>query len=146
MRVDIANRDPTFRAPRALIMAAVHAASRVGRLRARSLSVVIVGAAEMRRLNRQFLGHDYVTDVLSFPFGDQDPVGELVVCAAFAAGQARARGHSPREELLLYVVHGTLHLAGFMDQQAADVKRMRAAERRALARIGIVRDLWVEQR
>jgi probable rRNA maturation factor len=145
MRVDITNRQKLVRVPSARIKRAVREACRAGRWSAESMSIVLVEAGEMRRINREFLGHDYVTDVLAFPFEDGDPAGEIVVCPRFAREQALRRNHPTIEELLLYVVHGTLHLAGFRDKKPADVRRMRAAERRALERLGIERDLWSER-
>jgi probable rRNA maturation factor len=145
MRVDITNRQKLVRVPKSRITRAVREACRAGRWSAPSLSVVMVDASEMRRINRDFLGHDYVTDVLAFPFEDGDPAGEIVVCPRFAKEQALRRRHPTVEELLLYVVHGTLHLAGFRDKKPTDVRRMRAAERKALARLGIERDLWRER-
>jgi len=145
MQVVITNRQKLVRMARARITRAVREACRAGRWSARSLSVVLVGASEMQRINREFLGHDYVTDVLAFPFEGGDPAGEVVVCPRFAREQARRRRHPTTEELLLYVVHGTLHLAGFRDKKPADIRRMRAAERKALARLGIERDLWRER-
>jgi len=145
MRVIVTNHQKLMRVPRARVTRAVREACRVGRFNGRSLSLVFVNAAEMRRINREFLGHDYVTDVLAFPMDDDDPVGEIVVCPRFATEQARRRRHPPIEELLLYVVHGTLHLAGFRDKRSSDVRRMRSAERRALERLGIERDLWRER-
>src|SRR5690606_14533133 len=84
-------------------------------LRGRALvSIAVVGEARMRRLNREMLGHDYVTDVLSFDHGEspEGRVIEIVVCAPFARRQARKHGLPERQELARYVVHGALHTAG----------------------------------
>ncbi|MDO8675583.1 MAG: rRNA maturation RNase YbeY [Candidatus Omnitrophota bacterium] len=109
------------------------------------LSVVFVGEKRMRRLNREYLGHDYVTDVLSFPNASVgnpehtclDPRqkhsgvtagGEIIICPAVAARNAKRYGNTFERELILYVVHGILHLCGYDDRSPEDVKRMRRKE------------------
>lgn len=82
-------------------------------------------------LHERYLGKAGPTDVLSFPSG------EIVVSADTARREAEARGIPPLHELLLYVVHGALHLAGHDDRTPKARARMRAAERRALKELGI---------
>ncbi len=89
----------------------------------RRVSIAFVTNSVIRRINRKFLGHDYATDVLSFPLGD-DPWGELVVSAEYARAEARKRGIPVEEELLRYVAHGVLHLLGYDDRHPAAKKRM----------------------
>jgi probable rRNA maturation factor len=116
------------------------------RRRPLELSLLCVGAREMVRLNRRFTGRAEPTDVLSFPCGEEDPdtgrllVGEVVICRPVARRESRARGLPEPGELLLYAVHGWLHLAGHDDGTEARRRRMAAAERRILARLGHVRD------
>jgi probable rRNA maturation factor len=100
----------------------------------RELSIALTGDAEIRRINRRFLGHDWATDVIAFPLGDGD--AEVVVSLERAVAQARARGHPWRAELALYIVHGVLHLHGHDDHEPAARRRMLAAERRVLAALG----------
>ena len=104
-----------------------------------SLSLAVVDDATMRDLNRKYLDHDYATDVLSFLL-EQGPVGiegEVIVSADTAARQAADAGWTTDQEMLLYVVHGTLHLAGYDDADAEGRCAMRAGERRYLTRLGI---------
>jgi len=100
----------------------------------RNLSVAFVTNAAIRRINRQFLQHDFATDVISFPLGT-DLVGELVISAEFAAGEAKARRIPVEEELLRYVAHGTLHLLGYDDRRPADKARMWKRQERELSRV-----------
>jgi len=102
------------------------------------LSFAVLDDARMQDLNREALGHDYATDVLSFPF-EAEPVlvGEVVLSGDTARREAAARGHSAYHELLLYAVHGVLHLLGYEDHDPAGRRRMRRAERAALAALGI---------
>lgn len=93
------------------------AAALQGHLSSAVVSVVVVGARRMRSWNRDALGHDYVTDVLSFDHGDS-PEGrqcEVIICPEFAAVMARRHGIPVTQELARYVVHGCLHCAGFDD-------------------------------
>ena len=66
----------------------------------------------------------------------------MVASAETARREAAARGLAPEDELLLYVVHGVLHLLGFDDHAPADRRRMRAAERKALRAAGVSRNLF----
>jgi probable rRNA maturation factor len=100
----------------------------------RNLSIAFVTNAAIRKINRQFLKHDFATDVISFPLGT-DLVGELVISAEFAVGEARKRKIPVEEELLRYVAHGILHLLGYDDHDPADRERMWKRQERELARI-----------
>jgi probable rRNA maturation factor len=87
---------------------------------------LVTGDAELRRLNAQFRGKDYATDVLSFP-GSEGHLGDLAISAVRARAQAREFGHSTEDELRILMLHGVLHLLG-MDHEA-DNGRMARAER-----------------
>lgn len=100
----------------------------------RNLSVAFVTNAAIRKINRQFLQHDFATDVISFPLGT-DLVGELVISAEFAVGEAKARRIPVEEELLRYVAHGILHLLGYDDHRPADKARMWKRQERELSRV-----------
>ncbi len=103
------------------------------------VDLAVVDGREMARLNRRYLGHRGPTDVLSFDLADppgEALTGQIVVCADVAATQARRRGHSARRELMLYVVHGLLHLTGWDDATDAQAQRMHAREDQLLADFG----------
>jgi probable rRNA maturation factor len=106
------------------------------------ISPVVVDDDEMQRLNRDYLDHDYTTDVLSFALEDSPAgiVGEVIVCTGVAEREAARLGVDPHDELLLYVIHGTLHLVGHRDKAPDEVAAMRAAERHWLATLGIPAD------
>lgn len=86
----------------------------VGERRDADVSVTFLGPVTMRRLNQRYKGHDEPTDVISFGLEtpDQRTVGDVYLCAAVAARQARQLGVSRREELIRLVVHGVLHVLG----------------------------------
>lgn len=101
------------------------------------LSLAIVDDETIHAINRRFLDHDYPTDVISFDLGDGGGLeGEVVVSADTARREALLRGTDPRGELLLYCVHGTLHLLGWDDQDDDDRARMHARQRELLAGFG----------
>jgi probable rRNA maturation factor len=106
---------------------------------AAQISIAVVGDAEMRRLNRDHLGHDYTTDVLSFVLDDSEArlLGEIVVSSDVAVREAARRGVDAGDELLLYVVHGLLHLVGMRDKSPSDRAGMRVAEQHWLAVLGV---------
>jgi probable rRNA maturation factor len=97
--------------------------------------------AEVRRLNRAFLGKDRATDVLSFPSpGELEPgsrhLGDIAVSVPLAGRQARRAGWTLGEELSLLVTHGFLHLLGYDHEE--DDGEMRRLEESLLARAGRV--------
>ncbi len=95
----------------------------------RSFTILITGDSELRRLNRDFLGKDYPTDVLSFPSGEEGAeLGEIAISSGRAAAQAREFGHAVEEEIGILMLHGVLHLMG-MDHEG-DHGRMARAETR----------------
>jgi probable rRNA maturation factor len=121
--------------------AAVAAAlAEIGGRRA-TVSVAVVDDAAIHALNRRFLEHDYATDVLSFVLEDSPQAleGEIVASIDAARREAADAGWPAEDELLLYVVHGALHLAGFGDRDPAAGAEMRRAEAAVLDRLGVVR-------
>jgi probable rRNA maturation factor len=79
------------------------------------VSVTFLGAVTMRRLNDEFLGHDQPTDVISFGLAGPDGrlAGDVYLCRAVAARNARRHGVPLRQELVRLVIHGTLHVLGY---------------------------------
>lgn len=105
------------------------------------ISLAIVDDPTIHDLNRRFLDHDYATDVLSFVLESTDErlEGEVIVSADTAARSAAAWHWSPADELLLYVIHGTLHLVGYDDTTPETRQEMRIREDDYLARSGVTR-------
>lgn len=103
-----------------------------------TLSVVLTDDAEMRELNCRFTGRDSATDVLAFGYEvDAESVeGEIIVNAELAARRAESHPHSAQGELMLYLVHGLLHLAGYDDHEEGETRRMREEEQRVLDAAG----------
>jgi probable rRNA maturation factor len=103
-----------------------------------SISLAVVDDATMHQLNRQYLNHDYPTDVLSFVLENDDAhlEGEVIISADTAATSADEFGWPAAAEQLLYVIHGTLHLVGHGDKSPDEIQRMRAAEEKYLRQFG----------
>ena len=103
------------------------------------VDLAIVGAEEMSDLNLRYCRRRATTDVLSFDLSDH-PGGsiaaQIIVCSDVAADQARRRGHGARRELMLYVVHGLLHLTGYDDASPAAAEAMHAREDQLLTDFG----------
>jgi probable rRNA maturation factor len=107
----------------------------------RELSVAIVSAQQMAALHKQFLHKPATTDVLTFEL-DHNPrgrviSGEIVICHAVARRRARELGHPVAHEMLLYAIHGLLHLSGFDDRTTSAFTAMHAKEDEILARLGV---------
>lgn len=98
------------------------------------VSVLLTGDAEMARLHGEYLDDPTPTDVLSFPMDDGV---DVVVSVEGARREAKARGHTIKAELALYLVHGLLHACGYDDGDEADRARMRKAERDVLELLGL---------
>jgi probable rRNA maturation factor len=105
------------------------------------VSIAIVDDPTIHALNREHLDHDWPTDVISFVFESDDETGrvegEIIASVDTAARLAPAAGWRAEDELLLYVVHGLLHLAGLDDIEPEDQAEMRAAERDCLTELGV---------
>lgn len=96
------------------------------------VEVVLMGAEEHTELHARFLDDPTPTDVMAFPYEEEDLYGEVLVNLDMARAQAAERGIDARAEAELYVVHGALHLLGLDDRDPESRTEMRAAERAVL--------------
>src|SRR5204862_8299806 len=86
--------------------------ARAALARAGEVTLRVVGAAEGRRLNREFRGRDYATNVLTFVYSKRPLAGDIVICAPVVAREARAQGKAVDAHYAHMLVHGLLHLQG----------------------------------
>ncbi len=102
------------------------------------LSIVFVDKDEITRLNERFLGHKGPTDVLSFPMETNAGrvSGEVVVCVPVAVEYAAETKTGAEGEIMLYVVHGVLHLLGYDDADKKGARTMHRAEKEILSGLG----------
>ena len=108
-----------------------------------ALSITFVGSARMRTLNREHLGHDFPTDVLSFGMPSAighrpSAIGDIYVCPAVAARHAMRFGSTPKAEVRRLVIHGILHVLGYDHPGGAHrtASAMWQIQERHLARLG----------
>ncbi|RZS78231.1 rRNA maturation RNase YbeY [Pigmentiphaga kullae] len=105
-----------------------------------ALTLRLVGAAEGRRLNRDFRQRDYATNVLTFEYG-ADPAGvvggDIVLCLPVLVSEARAQKKPFLHHAAHLVVHGVLHSLGYDHLNDRDARRMEALETRILAEMAI---------
>jgi probable rRNA maturation factor len=100
------------------------------------LSLTLVDDRTIRGLNARYRGVRRRTDVLAFPLAGPAPVfGDAVISVDAARRQARALGHSFREELDLLCCHACLHLAGYDDRDPLEARLMHAREMDLLGRL-----------
>jgi len=109
---------------------------RARKLKQAEISLTFVGTRRIRKLNREYLGRDRATDVLSFDLSGEGLVsesipnagsllvGDIYVCVPRAIKQAADYGIPPEEELFRLAVHGLLHLLGYDHKDDTDSRRM----------------------
>jgi probable rRNA maturation factor len=109
------------------------------------LSIALLDGATVAVLHGKFLGDPSPTDVITFP-GDptQEFAGEICISVDDAAQSAKSRNISLGEEIMLYLVHGWLHLAGLQDDTAEAKGIMRQAERKLLQRLAPLPTFFLE--
>ncbi|MCY3006031.1 MAG: rRNA maturation RNase YbeY [Planctomycetota bacterium] len=101
------------------------------------ISIAIVDDAQIHQINLQYLNHDYPTDVISFDTTESETFleGEVIASADTAHRIATQNGWLASHELLLYIIHGMLHVIGLEDATEAQAKKMRAHEKHYLEAI-----------
>jgi probable rRNA maturation factor len=111
-----------------------------------ALTLRLVGAKEARKLNAQFRGRDYATNVLTFAYDDdaddataQESLlqADIVICLPVVAREAREQGKSVRNHLAHLIVHGVLHAQGMDHEIAAEARAMEDLEIAVLRRFRI---------
>ena len=126
-----------FAALGAFVLGEMHVASDA------ELAIMFVDEAAMEELHIKWMDEPGSTDVLSFPMDELRPgtadqptpaglLGDIVVCPAVAARQAKTAGHSAEEEMLLLTTHGILHLLGYDHAEPEEEKEMFELQRRLL--------------
>ena len=85
-------------------------------------------------VNREYLGHDYYTDIITFDYCEDDVInGDLVISLDTVRSNAELFGKDYDEELHRVIIHGILHLCGQNDKGPGEREQMEAAENRALS-------------
>ncbi len=101
------------------------------------LDVIFCSSERLLAMNREFLGHDYFTDIITFDYSDLEQLryiaGELYIDVETVADNARNFSTTPLREMHRILVHGVLHLCGQGDKSPKDAKQMRSKEDRYLS-------------
>ena len=106
------------------------------------INIALLDESAARAINRQYRSKDYATNVLSFPYealkGEKSALlGDLALCPAVIAREARLQGKRLRDHYAHLTVHGVLHLIGHGHANERDAAKMETIERRVLAGFGI---------
>ena len=95
---------------------------------------MFVDDEKILEVNREYLGHDYYTDVITFDYDEDDIVsGDIVISLDTVASNAKLFGKTYEEEFYRVLIHGILHLCGINDKGPGEREIMEAAENKALA-------------
>jgi probable rRNA maturation factor len=143
LAVELVMRAPDAKPPiqRWLVKHLTHVAALAG-IHGGRVTLLIVGDEEMAALHEQYRQTPGTTDVLTFDLRESasDPMdADIALCIDEARRQAATRGHDVRLELLLYAVHGLLHLCGYDDHTKAAYERMHRREDELLEMAGMGR-------
>ena len=87
------------------------------RIKIPEISIVLVGDAKIKELNKKYRKINKVTDVLAFDYG------EIFICLPQAKRQAKRLAHSLKKELAILLIHGILHIAGYKDKTKKDFNK-----------------------
>lgn len=98
--------------------------------------IFFVNDAKMRSLNLKYRKVDRPTDCLAFPMREDGILGDIAISADTARSNSKYFGSTLKKEIILYVIHGILHLLGFKDTTPSAKKRMRTMEKKVINRLG----------
>ena len=93
-----------------------------------SINVIFVNDKKIKQINREFLNHNYATDVISFCIEENPIEAEIYVSAEIARTNAVVYNTTWTEELMRYVIHGILHIVGYDDFSFLEKEKMRNLE------------------
>ena len=103
-------------------------------LKVGDIGYMFVNDEKILEVNREYLGHDYYTDIITFDYDETDTInGDIVISLDTVRTNAVKFGKSYEEELYRVIIHGILHLCGINDKGPGEREIMEAAENKALA-------------
>lgn len=97
-----------------------------------NISIIFCDDEFLLNMNKQYLGHDYFTDIITFPLANDKIEGELYISIDRIKDNAQKFKQDIEQEKLRVIIHGILHLIGFKDKTKAEQKQMRALEEEAV--------------
>jgi probable rRNA maturation factor len=95
-----------------------------------SLEIIFCNDARLLSLNKQYLNHDFYTDILSFPLSEAGKplIGEIYISVDRVRENAKSLHATFKEEMHRVIFHGVLHFCGYKDKSASQIKEIRAKE------------------
>ena len=134
LTVNISSSQTALRTPRKKITAIVEFVAQAEAVRIDEVDIAIVASRHIATLNRQYLQHSGATDVISFDLSAPGGglIAQIIVCADAAVREARLRRIGPQRELMLYIVHGLLHVIGYDDTTPKAAEKMYARQEELL--------------
>lgn len=107
----------------------------------RQLTICFVSDHEIRRINRKYLKKDNPTDVIAFAMrqdaGNDEISADIVISTDTASANAKVYKTTPVQELLLYIIHGVLHVCGYDDRTVKTGKLMRQKQEAIMRALGL---------
>ena len=105
------------------------------------IGYMFVDDEKILEINREYLGHDYYTDIITFDYDESDVLnGDIVISVDTVRSNAEQFGKSFDDELHRVIIHGILHLCGINDKGPGERELMEAAEDRALTLLKLLSD------
>lgn len=105
------------------------------------IGYMFVDDEKILEINREYLGHDYYTDIITFDYDESDVLnGDIVISVDTVRSNAEQFGKSFDDELHRVIIHGILHLCGINDKGPGERELMEAAEDRALILLKLLSD------
>ena len=102
------------------------------------IGYLFVNDEKILEVNREYLNHDYYTDIITFDYDEDDTIsGDLVISLDTVRSNAELFGKTYEEELYRVIIHGILHLCGINDKGPGEREMMEAAENKALAMLSL---------
>lgn len=127
IRINIVNESGKGRIPKSKLSKVIQYVLEGENVSDAQISVIIVDNERIHEMNRQYLQHDYPTDVITFPIEDNPIECEIYISIDTAEEQAKDYGVSLTNELMRLVAHGTLHAVGYddsTDEQRSEMSRL----------------------
>ena len=137
MEVKVENLQTKRRLNRTWIQATCQKILRIENVSSAQLNLIFVSRQRMQAFNKTYLGRSYATDVLAFNLSDDDDelIGDIIISTDAVIQNAKEFATNEADEIVLYIIHGILHLLGYDDHKPKDKQQMRAAEQRILKKL-----------
>lgn len=138
MKISIVNQQRLKRLNLKELDLTIKSIGKILKISAKTMSLVVCDNNFIKDLNEKYFNKNTVTDVISFPLADEfdkNDLGEIVVSLEEAVLKAKDYGNTWKEEFILYLIHGVLHLLGYKDSNLKNKKVMDKKQQEVLSLI-----------